>query len=134
MSLHDAALQSLRDGRQAELLPLRMRRTGTVTEPVSGQHFLSYRSEAASTADGTYWIRRVPQPILMIRDDGDIFIQSFEPHMLLAAAKSPGSLVSSVKYVQLPNQKGPNANGHSFGDNQQPLANAIADWLQQLDL
>ncbi|MPZ78815.1 MAG: alpha/beta fold hydrolase [Deltaproteobacteria bacterium] len=129
--LREAARQSLREGKQAELLPIGMRRTGTESEPVSGQHFLTYRAEQSSTADGTYWIRRIPFPILMIRDDGDLFIQHFEPHMLLAAAKAPGSLVPSIKYIPLPNHKGPNAGGHSFRDNQQPLADAVADWLRE---
>ena len=127
--LHEAAIESLRQGKQAELLAMGMRRTGSQTEPVSGQHFLTYRAEQSSTADGTYWIRRIPRPILMIRDDGDLFIQQFEPHMLLAAANSPGSLVPRIKYMSLPNPRGPNAGGHSFSDNQQPLADAIADWL-----
>lgn len=132
--LHDAAIKSLREGKQAELLPIGMRRTGSETEPVTGRHFLTYRSEQSSTADGTYWIRRIACPILMIRDDGDLFIQHFEPHMLLSAAKSPGSLVPSIKYIPLPNPKGPNAAGHSFSENQQPLTDAVADWLSEQNL
>ena len=73
--LHEASLKSLREGKQAAVLPLQMRRTGTQGEPVTGQHFLTYRAEQSSTADGTYWIRRVPQPILMLRDGGDTTIQ-----------------------------------------------------------
>jgi len=132
--LHDASLKSLREGKQAAVLPMQMRRTGTQGEPVTGQHFLSYRVEQSSTADGTYWIRRVPQPILMLRDAADTTIQPFEPYMLLSAATAPGSLVPSVKYVVVPNPKGPNPRGHRFSDNQEPLANAIAAWLQDQKL
>src|SRR5213075_1184743 len=38
--------------------------------PMTAQHFLTYRWENSSAADGTYWIRRVPYPILMVRDEG----------------------------------------------------------------
>src|SRR5262249_35456604 len=95
--LHEASLKSLREGKQAAVLPMQMRRTGTEGEAVTGQHFLTYRAEQSSTADGTYWIRRVPQPILMLRDGGDSLIQPFEPYMLLSAATAPGSLVPSIK-------------------------------------
>jgi len=127
--LHEAAIKSLREGKQAELLPIGMRRTGSETEPVTGQHFLTYRVAQSSAADGTYWIRRIPCPILMVRDDGDLFIQHFEPYILLAAATSPGSLAPTIKYISLPNPKGPNAGGHSFSDNQQPLTDAVANWF-----
>jgi len=53
---------------------------------------MSPDADQSSTADGTYWIRRIPQPILMVRDGGDTIIQSFEPYMLLSAATAPGSL------------------------------------------
>ena len=85
-------------------------------QPVAAQHFLTYRSEASSTADGTYWIKRIPRPILMVRDAGDTVIQPFEPEMLLSAANSEGSLVCNIKYVLLPNAKGPNPGGHFFSD------------------
>ena len=132
--LHEASLKSLREGKQAVALAMQMRRTGTQGEPVTGQHFLTYRAEQSSTADGTYWIRRVPQPILMLRDGGDSTIQPFEPYMLLAAATAPGSLVPIINYVIVPNPKGPNPRGHRFSDNQEPLVNAIAGWLQDQKL
>jgi pimeloyl-ACP methyl ester carboxylesterase len=132
--LHEASLKSLREGKQAVVLPIQMRRPGTQGEPVTGQHFLTYRAEQSSTADGTYWIRRVPQPILMLRDGGDSTIQPFEPSMLLSAATAPGSLVPSINYLIVPNPKGPNPRGHRFSDNQEPLVNAIAAWLQDQKL
>jgi hypothetical protein len=104
--LHEASLKSLREGKQTDVLPMQMRRTGDQGEPVTGQHFLTYRADQSSTADGTYWIRRIPQPILMPRDGGDTTIQSFEPYMLLSAATASGSLVHSIKYVVVPNPKG----------------------------
>jgi hypothetical protein len=127
--LSDAAFKALREGRERELLPLRMGRTGTEAEPVTGQHFLSYRSESSSTADGTYWIKRIPRPILMVRDASDAVVAPFEPYMLLSAATSAGSLVPSIKYVMLPNSKGTSFAAHSFADNQLPLVDTITAWL-----
>ncbi len=134
VQLHEASLKSLREGKQTDVLPMQMRRTRDQGEPVTGQHFLTYRADQSSAADGTYWIRRIPQPILMLRDGGDTTIQSFEPYMLLSAATAPGSLVRSIKYVVVPNPKGPNPRGHRFSDNQEPLANTIAAWLRDQKL
>jgi pimeloyl-ACP methyl ester carboxylesterase len=120
----DAALEALRDGKEDQILPLPLR-----GQPVAAQHFLTYRSEASSTADGTYWIKRIPRPILMVRDAGDTVIQPFEPDMLLSAARSEGSLVPDIKYVLLPNEKGPNPGGHFFSDTAQALADATGAWL-----
>ena len=125
----DAALRALRDDKEDQLLPLPMR-----GQPVAAQHFLTYRSEASSTADGTYWIKRIPRPILMVRDAGDTVIQPFEPDMLLSAATSAGSLVPNIKYVLLPNAKGPNPGGHFFSDTAQALADATAAWLGEQGL
>lgn len=127
--LAEAALKALREGKERDLLPLRMRRTGTEEEPLTGQHFLSYRTEASSVADSTYWIRRIPRPILMVRDAGDAVVAPFEPYMLLSAATSVGSLVSSIKYITLPNPKGVNPRGHQFLDNVQSLADTVTAWL-----
>ena len=128
-ALSEVAMRSLREGRERDVLPLRMRRTANVEEPVTGQHFLTYRTEASSTADGTYWIKRIPKPILIVRDDGDAIVAPFEPYMLLSAATSPGSLVPNIKYVNVPNPKGTNPGGHQFLDNRQPLTEAIIEWL-----
>jgi pimeloyl-ACP methyl ester carboxylesterase len=133
--LSQAALKSLRDGKERELLPLRMRRTGNEDEPVTGRHFLTYRSEASSAADGTYWIKRIPRPILMVRDAGDAIIAPFEPYALLSAATSPGSLVPAIEYVLIPNLKDPNPapyslRGHQFVDNREPLASTVIRWLR----
>ena len=77
-ALSEAAMKSLREGHERDALPLRMRRTGDLEEPVTGQHFLTYRSEASSAADGTYWIKRIPKPILIVRDAGDAIVPPFE--------------------------------------------------------
>ena len=132
--LHDAALKSLREGRENEILSVGMRRTQGKTEPVTGRHFLTYRVEESSTADGTYWIKRIPRPILMVRDAGDMLIQPFEPYTLLSAAQANGLLVPTIKYVLLPNPKGPNPGGHGFSDNQEALVKTIMTWLKEQKL
>ncbi|MBI3515863.1 MAG: alpha/beta fold hydrolase [Proteobacteria bacterium] len=132
--LAEAAGTALREGRADAVLAERMRWLGGAEVPVSGQHFLTYRSTESSSADGTYWIRRVPRPILMVRDAGDGIIQAFEPHMLLAAATAPGSLVPAIKFVLLPNERPPGPAGHGFADNRQALIDTIAGWLAEQSL
>lgn len=127
--LSEAALKSLREGKEQEIMPLRMRRTATQEEPLTAEHFLTYRREETAGADGPYWIRRVPRPILMVRDAGDGIIPAFEPYTLLSSASSPGSLTPGIKYVILPDAKGPNPAGHFFADNGEPLTQTIAGWL-----
>ena len=127
--LADAALRSLREGKERETMAVRMRRTETVEEPLTGEHFLTYRSEASGSADSPYWIKRVPRPILIVRDAGDTIVTPFDPHVLLAAATSQGSLVPNIKFILLPDAKGPNPGGHYFADNVAPLSEAIVSWL-----
>jgi hypothetical protein len=129
--LFDAALKALRDGKADQVLPVRMGWITGQKVPLTGQHFLTYRWEPSSVADGTYWIRRIPHPILMVRDAGDVIVQPFEPYMLLSAATAEGSLVPSIKLVVLPNPKGPSPAAHFFSDNQQQLVDTVAAWLAE---
>jgi len=55
-ALADASLDALRAGKAGEILPIKMRWLGEVETPVTAQHFLTYRDEQMSAADGTYWI------------------------------------------------------------------------------
>ena len=132
-ALFGAAMKGLREGKLAEVMPVQMNWITGQKVPMSAQHFLTYRWENSSTADGTYWIRRVPYPILMVRDDGDVIVQGFEPPMLLSAATSTATLVPSIKYVSLPNkERGPKE--HYFTNNRQPLIDAVLGWLKELKL
>jgi pimeloyl-ACP methyl ester carboxylesterase len=133
-ALREAALTALRGGKEDELLPGGMRRTRGQAEPVTARHFLAYRASESSTADGTYWIARIPLPVLMVRDEGDTIVQSFEPSMLLAAARAHGSLVPGITHVLLPNPRGPNPGGHFFSDNREPLPSTIIAWLREQNL
>lgn len=132
-ALFGAAIKQLREGRLAEVMPVQMSWITGQQVPLTAQHFLTYRWENSSAADGTYWIRRVPYPILMVRDEGDAIVQPFEPLMLLSAAGSSGSLVPSIEYVKLPNkERGPAQ--HSFINNRQPLIETVAGWLKEQNL
>ena len=124
-----AALASLRAGTQADLMPVKMHYYTGADSPMTAQHFLTYRWDKTSVADGTFWIHRIPDPILMVRDQADGVIQPFEPHMLLSAAGDEGSLVKSIDYVLLPNPKPPSLAGHEFAGDEQALADTIAGWL-----
>ena len=105
-----------------------------VETPVTPRHFLTYRDEQASAADGTYWIYRIPRPILVLRDEADGVVLPFEPYMLLSAAQTEGSLVPSIKYVLLPNNRPPSREGHIFTDNTEALTDAVATWLGEQQL
>jgi pimeloyl-ACP methyl ester carboxylesterase len=133
-ALANASREALKAGRAAEILPIKMRWLGGVETPVTPQHFLTYRDEQASAADGTYWIRRVPRPILIVRDEADGVVLPFEPYMLLNAVRAEGSLVPSIKYVLLPNQRPPSREGHIFADNTEALTDAVAAWLGEQQL
>jgi alpha-beta hydrolase superfamily lysophospholipase len=132
-ALFGAAMTQLREGKAAELMPVQMSWITGQKVPMSAQHFLTYRWENSSAADGTYWIRRVPYPVLMVRDEGDAIVQPFEPYMLLSAASTSGSLVPTIEYVKLPNkERGPAQ--HSFINNRQPLIDTVAGWLKEQNL
>jgi pimeloyl-ACP methyl ester carboxylesterase len=129
-----AARNAATTGKVADILPLRMPYLGGRQTAVTAQHFLTYRDEQTSAADGTYWIPRIPQPILLVRDEADGIILPFEPYMLLSAAHAQGSLVKSITYVVAPDQHPPSAAGHTFTDNTQPLIDAISAWLAEQHL
>jgi pimeloyl-ACP methyl ester carboxylesterase len=93
-NLAEASLKALRDGKLDEVLPVKMHDFTGQDSPVTGQHFLTYRWDKTSVADGTFWIHRIPRPILLVRDQSDGLVQPFEPYMLLSAAHSEGSLAT----------------------------------------
>jgi alpha-beta hydrolase superfamily lysophospholipase len=129
-----AARNAVATGKVADILPMRMPYLGGRQTAVTAQHFLTYRDEQTSAADGTYWIPRIPHPILLVRDEADGIILPFEPHMLLSAAHAQGSLVKSITYVVAPDQHPASAAGHIFTDNTQPLIDAISAWLAEQHL
>jgi len=131
--LLETATRALRDAKDEEVMPVQMFWITGEKVPMTSRHFLTYRLENTSVADGTYWIRRVPYPLLMVRDEGDAIVQAFEPYMLLSAATTAGSLVPAIKYVMLPNKtRGPAE--HTFVNNREPLVDTVAAWLAERGL
>ena len=130
-TLVDASLGALKVGKVGEILPIKMRWLGGVETPATAQHFLTYRNEQTSAADGAYWVARIPFPILMLRDEAEGVVLPFEPYMLLSAARAEGSLVPSIRYVLVPNHRPPSREGHMFTDNTQPLIDGVSAWLAQ---
>jgi pimeloyl-ACP methyl ester carboxylesterase len=127
--LTDAAMNALRDGELDKVLPVKMHYFTGQDVPVTGKHVLTYRWDKSSVADGTYWIHRIPLPILLVRDEADGVVQPFEPHMLLAAAHGEGTLVPRIDFVLLRDPQPMGLRGHSFEGNEQPLADTVARWL-----
>jgi len=100
--LIDASMKSLHERTLATDLPVKMHSFTGQDVPITGQHFLTYRWDKTSVADGTFWISRIPAPILMVRDQADAIIPAFEASMLLSAGHSEGSLVKSHKVCDAP--------------------------------
>ena len=128
-ALADASVKSLHAGTAGEPLPIKMPYLGGTQTPVTAQHFLTYRDDRSSAADGTYWIRRIPNPILLVRDQADGVVLPFEPYMLLSAAHAEGSLVPSITYVVVPDTHPTSAAGHIFTDNTAALVDTVSHWL-----
>ncbi len=129
-----AAHDALTAGKSGDILSTRMPYLGGRQTAVTAQHFLTYRDERTSAADGTYWIPRIPRPILLLRDQADGIVLPFEPHMLVSAAHAEGSLVRSVTYRVVPDQHPSGAAGHVFTDNTEPLIDAVSAWLAEQHL
>lgn len=128
LALQREALAALRDGEPERVLATPMRWINGVGVQVTARHFLTYRAQESSAAVGTYWIRRVPYPVLLVRDAGDTIVAESEAAALEAAARSEGSLVPSVTRVELPNATA-GRDAHYFVNNAGPLAATVADWL-----
>ncbi|HUK60348.1 MAG TPA: alpha/beta hydrolase [Stellaceae bacterium] len=128
-ALSEDAMAGLRSGALTEPLQHKMHYITGQDVPVTAQHFLTYRSTEVSAADGTFWIRRIPYPILMVRDQADGIVLPFEPHMLLSAADAEGSLVTSIKFVLLPDPRPPSGDAHSFVGNEEKLSETVLSWL-----
>ena len=124
-----AALEAYRDGKVDTPLDTKMQYFTGQQVPVTAQHFLTYRWSKSSVADGTMWIKLVPYPVLLVRDQADGLIAPFEPASLLDAAHSEGSLVKGIELVVLPNKNAPSLKGHYFDGNEQPLADTLVKWL-----
>lgn len=128
-ALIDSAMGALKAGEQDEIMDVEMGWITGQRVPLTAQHFLTYRLSATSSAVGTYWIKRVPVPVLLVRDEGDAIVRDFEPHMLISAARSQNSLVPEIEYVMIGNDNGPSPAAHGFDTNRDELIKTIDGWL-----
>jgi pimeloyl-ACP methyl ester carboxylesterase len=126
--LHRYSADFIRNNRPNDLLPLEMGFLENRKIKVTAINFYTYRDTSGSRAVSRYWIKFVSVPVLILRDSGDQIILPNEPLQLLRSAKSSGSLPKQIEYYLIPNEKGPNPNGHQFLDNQDQLAARIEDW------
>lgn len=133
-ALADTSVKALQAGNAGDLLPMKMPYLGGAHSPVTAQHLLTYRDDGSSAADGTYWIRRIPYPILLARDQAHGVVLPFEPYMLLSAAHAEGSLVPSIVYVIVPDTHPISAAGHIFTDNTPALIDTVSHWLSDQHL
>jgi hypothetical protein len=130
--LNISGRQMLSEDRLGDRLPLAMGATGGRAVFPTAQHFLTYRSEGASAAEGLYWIGRIPRPVLMVRDEADSVVAPFEPQMLLAASKRDGHLTPSITYTKLSNSRPPSFAAHLFTDTSDALVNELDRWLKEI--
>jgi pimeloyl-ACP methyl ester carboxylesterase len=135
-ALRDAAHEALKAGKAAEDMPVEMKYLGNRGSKVSARHFLTYRDDLSAGADGTYWIRRVPDPIIVLRSQSDTTVNPFEPHMLIGAARADGSVVPAVEFHLIPDPEHANGDpgGHEFTYNSDAFTAAILKWLESKKL
>lgn len=128
-ALIDTAVEALRAGEKDAIMDVEMGWITGQQVPLTAQHFLTYRLTDTSSAVGTYWIKRVPVPMLLVRDEGDAIVRDFEPYMLLSAARSENSLVPDIEYVMIGNDGGLSPAAHDFGTNRDELVETVDAWL-----
>lgn len=121
--LFEEAMQAMADGEPDRVLDTEMGWISGGTVPVTAQHFLTYRWEEAGSAVGVWWIKRVPQPILLVYGTADAIVRDFEPRELVGEATSEGSLVPSIDFEEVEGA------GHGFGGHAEPLREAVRAWL-----
>jgi len=129
-ALRKASHDALLAGEPGKDLPIKMMYFHNPAS-VSAQHFLTYRDDLSAGADGTFWIRRIPRPILILRSESDKTVEQFEPYQLLSAAHAEGSLVPEISFQLIPDPQHVHTeqNGHEFPFNSDLYTAAIGDWL-----
>jgi len=133
-ALAELSFKAMKEGKPAETLAQPMLWLGGQKAATTAQHFLTYRWQPTSTAVGIYWIKRIPKPILLVRDQSDAIIADFEPYMLLASASEPGTLVPSIEFKLIPNDRPRSAAAHGFADNKQALLDTVTAYLKGRNL
>ncbi|QRP43465.1 alpha/beta fold hydrolase [Amycolatopsis sp. FDAARGOS 1241] len=127
-ALTEEAVAAVRAGDFGRTLSTEMSWLGGRSVPVTAQHFLTYRRTGIAGARSLDWVARVPNPILMLRDEHDTVIHDFEPGWLEAALEH--GLSPSVTSVSLPSPEG--TEGHRFDGSSESLVDTVAGWLAKL--
>lgn len=104
---------------------------GPLAPRMTAEHFLTYRDSAASAAIGTFWIRRVPTPILLLRNGSDPLVRANEADEMLAAALAEGSLPPSASLITFdPSESaGPAAHEFAAPSERERLVQEIGTWI-----
>ncbi|WP_420236970.1 alpha/beta hydrolase [Telmatobacter bradus] len=95
----------------------------------SAQFFVTYEDYLSAGADSTYWIHRIPHPVLVVRSESDGLERSIEGTWLLSAARDEGSLVPDMTYAVVPDTHPPSAEGHAFVYNADQYVDIVQKWL-----
>jgi hypothetical protein len=111
-------------GRFGEVLSTRMPWLEGET-PVTAEHFLTYRCTELDLASSAHWIRAVPVPILLVRDDADSVIRDFEPGWLETAGRQ--GLSPSIVGLTLRSERP--SDGHCFETTRGQLVEQVVAWL-----
>ena len=131
-TLRAQAQEALRAGRADAVLSERMGFYTGGDVPVSARHFITYRDDVTSVANGNSWIARVPYPMLIVRDAADGVILPWEPYELLSSAHAAGSLVPRIEYAVVPHDAAPSLPAHSFVGNAAALLDVVTAYLATL--
>lgn len=127
-ALTDEAVEAAQAGDYSRVLATGMPWLGGRTMPVTAQHFLTYRRVGLAGARSVDWIKRIPYPLLMVRDENDPVIEYFEPGWLEAALSD--GLSPRVSSVLLPSAAP--SNGHAFEKSGDLLVQTVHDWITGL--
>jgi pimeloyl-ACP methyl ester carboxylesterase len=127
-ALTEEAVAAVQAGDYSRVLAAGMPWLGGRTMPVTAEHFLTYRHVGLAGARSVEWIKRIPYPLLMVRDENDPVIEYFEPGWLEAALAD--GLAPAVRSVLLPSAAP--SNGHAFEKSGDLLVQTVHDWIAGL--
>lgn len=127
-ALHSQALEAAQQSDFGRTLETKMPYFGDVMSPVTANHFLSYRDVSSASSRSVDWIRRVPYPILMVRDENDRVVHDFEAAWMQTSADE--GLSPSVTRFTV--ESDPSGYGHSFATSGEKLIEILTDWLPSL--
>ena len=127
-ALREEAVAAVQESDYDRILSANMAWLENSNARVSAQHFLTYRTEGIASARSVDWVRRVPYPILMVRDRNDAVVHDFEANWMESAASD--GLSPSVTRRTLDSDA--TSHGHSFETSSGQLVDTVSSWLLAL--